>query len=230
MIAALWLCVAGLSGDFEDGIEAFEAERYEEARECFEAALADPTSSRGPLYYNLGHCAFRLGEPARAVVYYTAALQHMPLEPAVSRDRNLARRELGLPTLEPESPGPFARFDSLPAGTRLAIVGGLQAVALFGLFLSRDRRARPLLLAILVIAWVGAVHLLRTETERPSFTAVVVAEDLGVRGEPHTNLANRFELSPGELVRVHEHSPRWVRISHERGEGWVERAGLGWVE
>ena len=46
MIAALWLCVAGLGGDFEDGIEAFEAERYEEARECFEAALADPVLRR----------------------------------------------------------------------------------------------------------------------------------------------------------------------------------------
>ena len=139
MIVALWLCVAGFAGDFDRGVEAFEAERYEEAHERFEAALADPTISRGPLYYNLGHCAFRLGKPAQAIVYYTAALQHMPLEPAVSRDRNLARRELGLPMLEPEPPGPFARFDSLSAGTRLAIVGGLQAVALFGLLLSRDR-------------------------------------------------------------------------------------------
>ena len=230
MIAALFLCVASFAPDFDRGVEAFEAERYEEAREHFEAALDDPAVSRGPLYYNLGHCAFRLGEHAQAIVYYTGALQRMPMEPAVPRDRNLARRELGLPTLDPEPPGPFARFDSMPATTRLAIVGGLQAVALFGLLLSRDRRARLLLLPILVIALIGAGHLLQTETARPSFTAVVVVEDLGVRSEPHTNLANRFELSPGELVRVHEHSSRWVRIAHERGEGWVERAGLGWVE
>jgi len=180
--------------------------------------------------YNLGHCAFRLGRHAEAIVYYTGALRRMPDDPNPTRDLNLARRELGLEAFEPEPPGPFARFDTLPPTTRLAIIGSLQCVALWGLLLSRRRFSRLLLAPILGVVLIGAYHLVRSQTVNASFPAVVVAEEIELRGEPHTNLAIRFELKAGEIVQVVEHSPRWVRISHSRGTGWVERSGLGWVE
>ena len=173
MIAFL-LCLCVAVGDFGEGLEAYQADRYAEARAHFEELWEESTetSSEGAVLYNLGNCAFRMGESPEAIAFYAGALRRMPHAEEPLGNLNLARRELGLPAIPPPEIDPFARFDSLPAPARLAIVGGMQLLALIGLWLGRTRAVRVAMFCVLGIALYGAVHLGRWNAGSSHFDAV----------------------------------------------------------
>jgi len=218
------------TSDFERGVEAYKAQRFDEALALFEAALADSEVAKGPVLHNLGNCAYRLGRFPEAIGYYARASLRMPFDPEPRACLNLARRELGLEPIPPTAGESFARFDRLPNATRLWLVGTLQLLALSGVVLLRRRPARLTMFGVLCVSLVGAARLVRTHFASPSPEGVIVADEVSLRREPHTNLGILLELKAGEIVRVEECSDRWARIVHPQGSGWIDRFGLALID
>ncbi len=70
----------------QEGLKLFAKTKYELAFEAFQEA-AEQGPENGALYYNMGLCLSRLGQPAEAIEYYTKALsfdQNL-IQPLVSR-------------------------------------------------------------------------------------------------------------------------------------------------
>jgi tetratricopeptide (TPR) repeat protein len=57
----------------EDGLDLFQKGEYQQARDAFQAA-ATLTPEDSALYYNLGQCHERMGDPANAERYYNECL------------------------------------------------------------------------------------------------------------------------------------------------------------
>jgi tetratricopeptide (TPR) repeat protein len=118
--AALAVLLAGSAGCLRDRVAAAEAARRESfdlltrgqelrargdfllARDTFLRAIA--LSPRPVLYFETGHCYFRLGELETAIDYYDLALATAPDFQRARAERDLARVELAARTGQPAAP------------------------------------------------------------------------------------------------------------------------------
>ncbi len=205
---------------------AYRAGQYEEALTLFESALSEPGVPQGPVLYNLGNCAYRLGRHAEAMLYYRRALLRRPRDREVKFNLNLVERQLDVEAEDSGSIGATitAWVNWFTPGELLVLVATLQGVGLVLLLLGR-RGATPLVL----VGLMGAVGLLQSQWFPSPPAGVVLTNEIGLRSEPHAALTVTVRLHAGQVVRVAEMSDRWVRVVHPQGAGWTERAGVGLV-
>ena len=242
MIALLLWTTLALSPGGEDATataaaDAYLDARYEEARALYLELLSAEGVARGPVLYDLGNCAFRMGDPARAALCYRRALLRLPGDEEVEFNLQHAERALGL---DPPPPGwweagwrsavesPWATVAA--PGPGLAIAGGLQFLALAGIFLRRRRRVPKRWMLVLVLGWAWAVPAVRACWFPPSPEGVVLIEGVGLREGPRADLPVLRELVPGSLVHVEGKAEPWLRIVDPEGVGWIEGYGVGLVD
>ena len=229
MIQTILATLLLIAADADLAEREYRAGRYEQAEALYQAALAEPEAAQGPLLYDLGNCAYRLGRHAEAVLCYRRALLRLPRDRETRVNLRLAEQRLGLEPTGDRSAG-LALLDAFPPGVLLLGVFGLQTVGLLGLLLLRRRAARIGMAILVLLSLPGAVHLVRTHWIPGPPQGVVLVEEIGLRPEPHSGLAVLCELEAGETLRIEELSDRWMRVAHPRGGGWTERAGVGVVD
>ena len=228
MTALLALALALTSVPVQDldvAERAYRAGRYAEALALFEAALSEPASPHGPVLYNMGNCAYRLGRHAQAVLFYRRAQLRMPRDAQVAFNLRLAEQQLGV-----GSAG-ASWYASRSPGTLLLLVILVQSAGLAGwVLLPRGRAVRLPMVALVVLGFVGVARLVQMQWMAEPPEGVVLEHEIAVRSEPHLGVGAIMRLEAGQTVRVAELSDRWARVVHPRGGGWIERAGVGIVE
>ncbi len=229
MIAGILLLLLGLP-DPALAAEAYRAGRFAEAHAFYEAALAEPGADLGPLLYNLGNCAFRLGRPAEAVLHYRRALRRMPRDPEITFNLRLASRSLDLPAQPGDGAGALAFLDRLTPGEALALAAALEAAGLFGFVLFRRRPGTRRTLLVLALAGILLAARLGHALYGTDPEGVVLPAEVALRPEPQSGLAPTHHLRAGESVRILAMSDRWMHVVHLRGSGWTERASVGVVD
>lgn len=220
MIALFFGLFLTLGNPTSQAEEAYRAGRYEEAKTLFTRALSEPGVPQGPILYNLGNCAYRLGHQIEALYYYRRALLRMPRDPEVLFNLQFTARQAGI------APAPRPWTDWLTPAEILALAAGLQSFGLVGIFVLRRRTTRILSALVVLSGLFGATELLRTQWFPDPPAGIVLAEVL-LRPEPHSELPATLRLDAGDFVRVQELSERWIRITHPLGEGWTARQGVG---
>jgi hypothetical protein len=232
MIAFLLGILLG-SLDLSQAEQAYHAGFYKEALSRYQAALSQPDVAQGPVLYNLGNCAHRLGRYSEALFYYRRAKLRMPRDKALKFNLSLTEQQLGL---DPEGSESFrasilALVDSFTPLELLMLVVSLKCVGLMGfVFLRRNRPARNTMVLLVFIALAGAARLVQTQWFPGPLAGVVLKREIALRSEPHTSLTITQTIKAGETVGVKEMSDRWIRIIHTQGSGWTERSGVGVVE
>jgi hypothetical protein len=230
VIGSWWvLLLACGGGDAED---AYRAGRFAAARALYQAALNERRGAPGPLLHNLGNCSYRLGDLAGAAWYYRRALVHLPDDPDTRFNLDLVEARLG----RPESP-PMSRTERVAAFVAdrstlvlLAWVGGLQTIGLVGVVLCRRRGTRLVMALLALTGLAGLPVCVRAAAAEATALGVVLPRRIVLRTEPHAAMSATVSLAAGQLVRVHESSDRWARVTHSTGTGWTERAGIGVVD
>ena len=213
--------------------EAYAAGRYREAFEQFEAALSEPGAPQGTIFYNLGNCAYRMERYAEAALYFHRALLRLPRDERAAFNLHLTEQQLGFwaPAEESFGAATLAMVDGLSPGVLLALASVLQCAGLLGWVLVRRRPGlRNCMIVLVLISLAGAGRLVQTQWFPGPPMGVVLAREVALRPEPHTSLDITRKLKAGETVQVEESSDRWIRITHEKGSGWTERAGVGVVD
>jgi tetratricopeptide (TPR) repeat protein len=222
MIALLLALLLPPADDpLERALRAYREGQYAEAHELWLEALDDAALAKGPLLFNLGSCAYRMGQVPEAVLWWERARLRAPRDGEVAFNLRRAEQELGL---APPDRGWRAWLTSREL---LMLVVAAQSIGLLGVVLLRHRGAR-LALAVGVIATLPAVVTLLDGGSVAE--AVVLAPGAVLRPEPHQEIPSATTVTAGSLARIVAMSDRWALVECAAGRGWVERPVLGLVE
>ena len=165
LVLAASLCGVARAADapppkaFDDAARAYDAGKFSEAREDYESLVSAGNYSAN-LFYDLGNCWFRLGEPGKAILNYERALALEPGHPEARANAAFVRVQTGA-LVEGKR-----WMDYLAAPVDITVIAWTATVAawvaLFSLaflFTGRPgRRAFPatvMLAALLLLAFAG---------------------------------------------------------------------------
>ena len=212
---------------------AYDTGRFEEAMGLYRVILSEPGLAKGPVLFNLGNCAFRLGRHPEALLYYRRAQLRMPHDREVAFNLRMAQRQLGVEPREVWSLSGMisAFFGWFTTGQLLLLVTVLQLVGVGCVALRRRRRdVFRVLLLLLLCSSVGAGILIQRQWFPDPPAGIVLADEISLRSEPHFFFSPTLRLRAGETLRIEEFSDRWARVTHTEGSGWTPRDGVGVVQ
>jgi tetratricopeptide (TPR) repeat protein len=214
------------------GDAAYREQRYADAQNAYQAALS-LGGPHGTLHYDLGACAFRDKQYARALYYFRLAETDLPRDAELRENLQAVQRKLGHGETQSfqftrslqAAFHFFSMSELLVAGYALLLIA-LASLALYAL-VRRPLLRRVLKTVVILFVIVAVVFVARwNEGAR----AVVLETRTIVRNEPSTHTDSLFTLGEGDEVAVEEVRGDWAKVRNERGvRGWVELARLGLV-
>jgi hypothetical protein len=242
-----------LNAGFAAGVRALQSGAFEKAIDQFEH-LADSGRVHPDVSYNRGLAyaqraaapQARPGDFGRAAAGFAECLELRPADAECARALEFVRGEVarrearqGEPPVEPAPSIARALVSLLPENAWAALGACGSLVLSLGLLLLALARTRPLRLAALVIAWVGAplfvVGVVLTaaaaQHRRLALPAVVVAREARLMDESGRPLP---VTGPGQPTGIPEASSVWVlarqgnRAQVEWGNtrAWVDATGV----
>jgi tetratricopeptide (TPR) repeat protein len=225
-LASARVVLAG-AGDFETGNQLYDQGKFSEARARYEnLSLAGEWTPN--LFYNLGNCDYRLGEPGRAILDYERALALDPGHPEARANLALLRNQTGAKTPAP-SWEQYA-FTGLSQNAWAIAAAAASWIAVFGLAaLATSRRHGAgmwlaTIAAALVAAYGGGVLWL-TAQERG--LAIVVAKSVEARLAPADSAGLADELPAGSRVRVLSERGDWIYCElPTQSRGWIPQSAI----
>lgn len=229
-----------LGGAFRQGNALYQAGKFDSALAAYGQVLGQGFEN-GPLYFNMGNCAYKLGRTGLAVLYYEKARRFMPSDEDLKANLLMANLRV-VDRVE-------ARSEFLPLRLFRAAVRGLpvsawalMTIGFFGLavagavffLLSRRRflavngyRGAVLFGVLFVVS--GLLWLGRVLIDRSTVEAVILAAKVDVMSAPGgQDSVESFSLHEGTKVRLDRETGDWVEIVLPDGKvGWVRQDALG---
>ena len=214
---------------FKQACEAYSRNAFAEAEALF-LQLAQEAPSDPALPFNLGNTYYRLGDPAKAVLWYHRALRLDPGDPDIHTNLRIAREDLGLISPEEEreaasrsNPWTVTRDwllrHRLSLWRNLALAGYWAVSLLLLLHVTLRRRSAAWSVPRWLIGWAGAWTLGATAAwgigamaQAGPPRAVVLAFQPPARYAPLADSAVRFELRTGEIVEILDQADGWYKI------------------
>lgn len=232
---------SGIQNDslYSGGIELYEAGRYEESLEAWEAIVASGLEA-AVLYYNMGNAAYRSNNIGKSILYFEKALKINPgfrdaahnLE-FVSRYRVDAFDEV--PTF-------FLRtwiqkaIKALPEKAWSLITIALLAISLASLLLYLFSRSTGLKKAGFFSVLFGVIlFCLSLSASIRSYrdivhphTGIILEPSVVIRSTPSDSGTELFILHEGTSIELKEDLGQWYNIRIVDGrEGWIPASAMG---
>ncbi len=237
---------AGVGGDaslgeaFRQGNALYQAGQFDSALAAY-GRILDQGFENGPLYFNMGNCAYKLGRTGAAVLYYEKARRFMPSDEDLKANLLMANLRV-VDRVETRSEFLPLRLSrsavrSLPVSAWAMMTIGFFGLAVAGaifFLLSRRRflavngyRGAVLFGVLFVVA--GLLWLGRVLSDRSTIEAVILAAKVDVMSAPGgQDSVESFSLHEGTKVRLDRESGDWVEIVLPDGKvGWVMKSSLG---
>jgi hypothetical protein len=205
---------------FREGVAAYDARRFTEARDAF-AALAQARPRSADAWMNLGSASWQLADTAAAAIGWQRSLRLQPM----ARD---VRELLVLTTGFRD--GPLGDVPPISL-TLLAAAGGVLWIAGWGAVAMGIRRRarswlRPGVAAVMVALLLAFGGLLQAEVLSGRNTAVVVSPTR-IRATPALGGEPGAETLVGEQVRILGRQGVWIHVRLSDGRrGWLESQRL----
>lgn len=221
---------------FRSGNAAYQAGRFEEARDAYEGILAAGSES-ATLYYNLGNAYFKLGDLGKAVLSYERARRLDPGDEDIRANLDLANSLLAdeITPLPGFLPLRVMRWgvEVLPRSLLLHLSGVGYVLAGLGAalwILIRGPRGRwwsgwVASAAAVVALLAGANLLARDWLAGQESSGVILADEVAVYSAPSEDHdLQLFTIHEGTKVRIDQESGEWAEVVLADGKvGWVHR-------
>jgi tetratricopeptide (TPR) repeat protein len=221
--------MAGSTENFQAGVIAYNEGDFSRAEQSFEAIQEQGLVS-SELFYNLGNCAFRQENIARAILYWERARLLSPHDADILRNLELAAGLLADPA-PPDAQLPFWRLvdrllDSLAQrswGIILLVSVWLLAVVIGWRILRFTRLSKRLtpyfIVLLLVTLTLFTARIYRDSNDN---RAVIMVDKVTIRSAPDSLAAELFDLHSGSQVELLETAQKWRRIRLPNGQGgWL---------
>lgn len=231
---------ASLGEAFRQGNALYQAGQFDSALAAY-GRILDQGFENGPLYFNMGNCAYKLGRTGTAVLYYEKARRFMPSDEDLKANLLMANLRV-VDKVEARSEFlPLRLFRiavrGLPASAWALTTIGFFGLAVFGVVLFLLSRKRFLavngfrgavLFGVLFVV-TGLLWLGRVLSDRSTVEAVILAAKVDVMSAPGgQDSVESFSLHEGTKVRLDRESGDWVEIVLPDGKvGWVMKEALG---
>jgi hypothetical protein len=216
------------AGDFEAGNQLYEQGKFSEARARY-ANVALSGEWTPNLFYNLGNCEYRLGEPGRAMLDYERALALDPGHPEAKVNLALLRNQTMAKTSAPS----WEQYASAGLSQNVwaaatAIAGWIVVFGLVSVVTSRGFGNAGLWLAIIAavtVAAYGGGMLWLSAQERG--TAIVIVKSVEARLAPADSAGLADSLPAGSRVRVLSERGDWVYCELPgESRGWIPQNAI----
>jgi tetratricopeptide (TPR) repeat protein len=220
--------VSAAADNFEAANQLYDQGKFSDARTRYESlALAGEWTPN--LFYNLGNCEYRLGEPGRAMLDYERALALDPGHPEAKANLALLRNQTGAKVPAPSWEQYAFTGLSQDAWAIAAVVAGW--IAVFGLATVATGRRQgktglwlATIAAMAVAAYGGGVLWLSAQ-ERG--TAIVVVKSVEARLAPADSAGLADSLPAGSRVRVLSERGEWVYCELPgESRGWIPQNAI----
>jgi hypothetical protein len=234
---ALWCTLAGAADSqslFQQGNQYFQQENYREAIKSYTEIISQGQEN-AEVYFNLGNAYYKSGELGNAILNYERALRLKPRDEDIEHNLELANHRI-VDRLEQPPMLFFWRWvngirDGLTAKEwgKWSIIGLWIALAATALAVFRRtglfRTPIPYGAGILIAVWlcVFVVFLWKSQRDRATTHAIVMAEKVEVLSAPDQTGTALFDLHEGVKVRVLRNVPGWSEVSlpDPKKRGWL---------
>ena len=216
------------AGDFEAANQLYDEGKFSEARARYENFSLSGAWTPN-LFYNLGNCEYRLGEPGRAMLNYERVLALDPGHPGAKANLALLRVQTGAKVPAPSwEQYAFAGFSPDVWAITAAAAGWVAVFGLAALATSRRGGNAGLWLATIAAAAVAAYGggvLWLSAQERG--TAIVVAKSVEARLAPADSAGLSDSLPAGSRVRVLSERGDWIYCELPgESRGWIPQNAI----
>ena len=214
--------------------EAYSVGEYNSALEKYEAIQESGKSSYN-LYYNIGNCHYKLGETAKAIVYYERALKLNPSGKDAIKNLEIAK----LHTLDQIESVPEFILTTWTRDIRNIFssnVWAYIALAFFAITLvfllgfkfapvTSQRKVSFIFACITFLMMLFSIlfsaNLASTGASKDY--AVVMVPVSNVKSAPNSTGNNLFILHMGTKIQILEEVQNWIRIELADGrQGWMQ--------
>ena len=208
---------------------AYRAGDYKAAQAAYRELLARAPDAR--VEYNLGNCAFRLSDYARALWRYERARRVLGDRKEIAFNRSLAIRRLGFIDasevgLAEQGRRWIERWSALQ-WWGLGIVVELLGLGLLAWGIRRRGTGTMLVASSLVVLGLAAGSRALSVDDDRVLGVVVLKDGTALRSEPRAELAATLQLGAGAQLRYLASSPGWVRVRIGERDGWIPREAAG---
>lgn len=232
------LLVADASVDaaFQQAVEAYQAQNYEEALGGF-LQLQEHGTINADLAYNTGNCYFRLQQMGMAILYYKRALLIDPAHAMARKNLEFAM-SLTVDKQQPAEQDAFTRsvstfFARIPVNLLAFFTLVLFACIIATLcwmiiwWRGREKTVPIFILTILLIAWVisgFSAHLKWRQFHHNNEGVIIANTVMGYSG-PNTEYTRVFTVHEGMTCEIERSQKGWSLIKLPNGlGGWVENS------
>jgi tetratricopeptide (TPR) repeat protein len=207
----LAVCVGGAAGaQAPRPEELYAAGAFRAAADSFAARVT--REPRVPAYwYALGAAYYRLGEDGRARAAWIRAARLAP------RDAEI-HRALALLPADPAGRD-LTRIAPFRPAEALLVAAGLWVLG-WAAMLRRSLRRAGLALVLAAVAAAFAGWQVAAWSRRP--VAIVLADDVALRGAPYGSAEALRPLAAGDAVRVRRQQGPWLLVARPGSVGWVQ--------
>lgn len=222
---------------YDSALAAYAAGDHQRALDGFMALAA--TRESATLYFNIGNCHYKLGDVARAVLFYERAALLAPGDEDIRTNLDLSRTlvvdrvnelpgfSLGTTWDRFRSGGAPDRWAVLSLWTCLGFFAALAATILLSATWPR-RLSAVLAVVMLVVAIICLSFAAQRHSEMTAHDqAIILAPKVDVLSEPKKDGTLLFLLHEGTKVKVLEQRGEWCSVKLSNGSvGWMPAADL----
>lgn len=212
----------------------YEQGNYDEAIEQYDSIL-DSGVETGNLYYNLGNCYFKKGEPGKALLNYEKARRLIPMDKDLESNYEYARSLIKGGAVASQknwfkkvSYNIFEKFTidgltiSLSVCYILILFGILAAV-----ILAPFRKNALISILFLGLFFIMGIAGLAEKVVLLDKEAIVAVEHTDARFEPMDKATTHFTLYEGMKVEVISSQDNWHKVKRQDNKsGWVENNAI----
>jgi len=223
---------------FDQGKEAYRAERYQDAINAW-LKIVDNGMHSVALYHNLGNAHYKLNNIGPSIYYYEKALRLSPDEDEVINNLAFAQNAT-VDAIEPLPQTVFSSWYKKISGILsyggwavASIVFSMGFVLLFLCYYFSASEGRKRLffvtsLASTLLFFITLIMAFKTYGDYINDTpAIIFAESSEVKSEPNLRSEIAFTLHEGTKVQIIEEEADWVRIEIIDGkDGWIPASDL----
>jgi tetratricopeptide (TPR) repeat protein len=223
---------------FEKANSLYSAEKYDSAQ-VYYTGIIEKGITNSAVFYNLGNCHYRLGQPGLARLYYEKAALLSPADPDIEAnirfiksvivDRSEDRAEpdfltavfYGIHTLL-ALPAQLAVLCAL-----LFLLAACASAMLYKRGLARLWLGYGAALCALLILIIGISAGYKVYTLESKQYAIILTPSLDAKNQP-TGSQTLFTAHEGTKLQIRKASGDWLLVSLPNGaSGWVTAASLG---